>query len=116
MNQTKELQKMLDKGGLVFVPSGEYIIEQPLIIHDHTHLQLAPDAVLRLPVDDVYALIENDGLREEHENRNIRIEGNTFLTHRVPLIYAISADGIIFRPSFSGAAGPSAPPGYTAPG
>lgn len=72
---TKEFQKRLDNGGYIFIPSGEYIIEEPLIIHDNTHLQLAPDTVLRLPDNGVFSLIENDGLKEEHQNHNIRIEG-----------------------------------------
>lgn len=75
---TKEIQKMLDKCGYVFIPSGEYIIEEPLIIHSNTHLQLAPDAILRLPDDGVFSLIENDGLKGEHQNHNIRIEGGVW--------------------------------------
>lgn len=75
MNQTEQLQTMLDKGGTVFIPSGEYVLEKPLIIHDNTHLKLASDTILRLPDDDVFALIENDGLKGEHENYNIRVEG-----------------------------------------
>lgn len=75
MTQTQELQAMLDKGGIVTVSSGEYLIEKPLIIHDNTHLILAPDTILRLPDDGVFSLIENDGLKGEHESYNIRIEG-----------------------------------------
>jgi len=78
MTQTKQLQEMLNKGGIVFIPSGEYIIEEPLIIHDNTHLKLAPDAILRLPDDGVFSLIENDGLKGEHKNCNIRIEGGVW--------------------------------------
>lgn len=78
MNQTELLQDMLDKGGIVVVPSGEYIIEKPLIIHDNTHLKLAPDTVFRLPDGEAFSLIENDGLRGEHENYNIRIEGGVW--------------------------------------
>lgn len=78
MSQTEQLQAMLDKRGTVCIPSGEYIIEKPLIIHDNTHLKLAPDTFFRLPEDGVFALIENDGLRGEHENRNIRIEGGVW--------------------------------------
>lgn len=78
MTKTKELQELLDKGGYVFIPSGEYVIEEPLIIHSNTHLQLAPDTILRLPDDGVFSLIENDGLKGEHENHNIRIEGGVW--------------------------------------
>lgn len=78
MTQTEQLQQMLDNGGYVFIPSGEYLIEQPLIIHDNTHLHLAPDAVLRLPDDGMFSILENDGLKGEHENYNIRIEGGVW--------------------------------------
>lgn len=79
MSTTKELQKLLDKCGYVFIPSGEYIIEKPLIIHDNTHLKLAPDTIIRLPdKGEAFALIENDGLKGEHENFNIRIEGGVW--------------------------------------
>ena len=40
MTQTQELQAMLDKGGIVTVPSGEYLIEKTLIIHDNTRRAL----------------------------------------------------------------------------
>ena len=63
MTQT-ELQKLLDAGGTVRFPSGEYLIEKPLVIHDNTHLILAPDTVLRLPDAGVFSLLENDGLRQ----------------------------------------------------
>ncbi len=35
--------------------------------------------------------------QRERYHRNIRIEHNRFLTHRVPLLSAVSADGLIFR-------------------
>ncbi len=35
--------------------------------------------------------------QNERYHRNILIENNVFLTHRVPLLSAISADGLIFR-------------------
>ncbi len=75
MNDTQKLQAMLDKRGTVIFPSGTYLIEEPLIIHDDTHLILAPDTELRLPDEGVFGLIENDGLKEEHENYNITVEG-----------------------------------------
>ncbi len=45
----------------------------------------------------IYPMVKKPAAQKERYHRNIVIEGNTFLTHRVPLIYAISADGIIFR-------------------
>ncbi len=35
--------------------------------------------------------------QQQRYHRNIRIENNRFLTHRVPLLSAISADGLLFR-------------------
>lgn len=45
----------------------------------------------------IYPMVRNPDAQRERYHRHILIEGNTFLTHRVPLIYAISADNIIFR-------------------
>lgn len=45
----------------------------------------------------IYPEVARPQEQQVRYHRNILIEGNTFLTHRVPLIYAISADGIIFR-------------------
>ena len=78
MTQTETLQALLDLRGEVVFPSGEYLIEEPLVIHDDTHLKLAPDTILRLPDTGVFSLLENDGLRGEHENFNIKIEGGVW--------------------------------------
>ncbi|MBR1997205.1 MAG: hypothetical protein IJ993_02215 [Akkermansia sp.] len=45
----------------------------------------------------IYPMVKQPEQQTERYHQNILIEGNTFRTHRVPLIYAISADGIIFR-------------------
>lgn len=45
----------------------------------------------------IYPAVKQPADQQVRYHQNILIEGNTFLTHRVPLIYAISADGIIFR-------------------
>lgn len=45
----------------------------------------------------IYPEVKQPDKQQTRYHRNIRIEGNTFLTHRVPLLFAISADGIIFR-------------------
>ncbi len=45
----------------------------------------------------VYPMVKHPNQQTERYHKNILVEGNTFLTHRVPLLYAISADGIIFR-------------------
>ena len=45
----------------------------------------------------IYPMVNKPENQQVRYHKNVLIEGNTFLTHRVPLIYAISADGIIFR-------------------
>ena len=45
----------------------------------------------------IYPEVKEPEKQTERYHRNILIEGNTFLTHHVPLIYAISADNLIFR-------------------
>ncbi len=45
----------------------------------------------------VYPEVKQPAAQRECYHENILIENNTFITHRVPLIYAISADNIIFR-------------------
>ncbi len=41
--------------------------------------------------------VKQPAAQKECYHRNIRIEHNRFLTHRVPLLSAISAEGLIFR-------------------
>ncbi len=41
--------------------------------------------------------VKQPDAQKERYHRNIRIEHNRFLTHRVPLLSAISADALIFR-------------------
>ncbi len=74
---TAEVQALLDKRGFVFLDSGTYLITKPLIIHDNTHLQLAPDAMMVLGDKSNCAIIENESLNEKgkKQNANIRIEG-----------------------------------------
>ena len=45
----------------------------------------------------IYPEVKEPAAQQERYHENILIENNTFITHRVPLIYAISADNIIFR-------------------
>lgn len=45
----------------------------------------------------IYPEVKQPAEQTERYHKNILIENNIFRTHRVPLIYAISADGIIFR-------------------
>lgn len=48
-------------------------------------------------VISIYPMVQEPQKQTKRYHRNILIEGNTFRTHRVPLIYAISADELIFR-------------------
>ncbi len=45
----------------------------------------------------IYPEVKCPSEQKVRYHENILIENNTFITHRVPLIYAISADNIIFR-------------------
>ncbi len=76
-DDTAQMQALLDKRGYIFLESGTYLITKPLIIRDNTHLQLAPDAIMRLGDNANCALIENEALNEKgaRHNANIRIEG-----------------------------------------
>lgn len=78
MSPTETLQALLDQQGTVYFPAGEFVIEKPLVIHDNTHLILAPNTVLRLPDEGVFSLIENDGLKGEYQNWNITVEGGVW--------------------------------------
>ncbi len=45
----------------------------------------------------IYPMVNKPKEQRERYHKNILIEGNTFITHKVPLVYAISADNLIFR-------------------
>ncbi len=45
----------------------------------------------------IYPEVKQPTAQQERYHENILIEHNTFITHRVPLIYALSADNITFR-------------------
>jgi len=74
-DDTAAIQSLLDRRGLILLPCGTYLISRPLIIHDDTHLRLAPSAVLRLADGANCSILDNDGLYERRTNRNITIEG-----------------------------------------
>ncbi len=76
-DDTAEIQALLDKKGYIFLDVGTYLITKPLIIHDDTHLQLAPNAIMILGNNANCAIIENEALNEKgaRYNSNIRIEG-----------------------------------------
>ena len=74
-DRTQEVQALLDKGGEVFVPGGEYGISKTLKIGDHTTLRLAPDAHLFLMDGAKCVMLENEGLHERRRNRDITVTG-----------------------------------------
>lgn len=71
---TAKLQEMLDRCGDVYIPDGLYIIDEPLQIHDNTHLRAAKNAVLRLADQANCEILINDKLAKGY-NENITVEG-----------------------------------------
>lgn len=71
---TKRIQEMLDRCGEVFIPSGRYMIDKTLIIHDNTTLILAADAEMFLCDNANCDIIHNDGLAKKY-NKNITVQG-----------------------------------------
>lgn len=45
----------------------------------------------------IYPEIRQPGAQTERYHQNVLIENNTFITHRVPLVFAISTKGLTFR-------------------
>ncbi|MBE6686737.1 MAG: hypothetical protein E7591_05840 [Ruminococcaceae bacterium] len=71
---TKKLQDMLDCCGDVYVHDGLYIIDEPLRIHDNTHLRCAKNAVIRLADGANCEILINDKCAVDY-NENITVEG-----------------------------------------
>lgn len=74
-DDTKNIQKLLDKRGLVYIPDGKYLISKPLIIYSDTHFKLASNATLKLADYANCSLLDNEGLYNDTFNQNITIEG-----------------------------------------
>ena len=74
-DNTEELQQLLDKRGDVFFKSGVYVISNTLIIHDHTRLTLAHDAVIRLADNACCLMLMNDCCYKTGSNHHIIVEG-----------------------------------------
>ena len=73
---TEAVQALLDNNdGTVFLQKGIYLISRPLIIRSHTHLKLAPDAVMKLADGANCAIIENESLPERGNDCDITVEG-----------------------------------------
>ena len=77
-DRTEELQRLLDRGGDVFVPAGEYEISRTLKIRDDTALRLEHGAVIRLADGAKCVMLENEGLHERRRNRNITVSGGVW--------------------------------------
>ncbi len=71
---------------------GDVIIRHNLFDHNLTSLFQFTDAIISICPE-----VKQPDKQRERYHRNIRIEHNTFRTHRVPLLSAISADKLIFR-------------------
>ncbi len=67
-------------------------IRRNLFDHNLSSLFQFTDAIISICPE-----VKEPERQKERYHRNIRIEHNTFCTHRVPLLSAISADKLIFR-------------------
>ncbi len=70
----------------------EVIIRRNVFDHCLTSLFQFTDAIISICPE-----VKRPDEQKERYHRGIRIEHNRFLTHRVPLLSAISADGLIFK-------------------
>ena len=78
-DDTKQIQAMLDKGGIVKIDkNGDYLISKTLIIHSNTRFVLAPGARLVLADNARCALIQNEYFLGGGRDKNIEIIGGTF--------------------------------------
>ncbi len=71
---------------------GKVTIRHNLFDHCLTSLFQFTNAIISICPE-----VKEPERQQERYHRNIRIEKNTFRTHRVPLLSAISADGLIFN-------------------
>lgn len=69
-----QIQRLLDKGGEIYIESGIHTLDAPLVIGDDTTLTLAPDAVIRLADGANCEMIRNEGLARKY-NKNITVQG-----------------------------------------
>ncbi len=70
----------------------DVIIRRNLFDHCLTSLFQFTDAIISICPE-----VKDPAAQRERYHRNIRMEHNRFLTHRVPLLSAISADGLHFQ-------------------
>jgi len=74
---TSYIQSLLDKHGEIRVPEGIYMIDEPLVIGDDTHLILTDKTVFKLSDGANCQIMINEGLAKKY-NKNITIEGGIF--------------------------------------
>ncbi len=67
-------------------------IRHNIFDHNLTSLFQFTDAVIAICPE-----VKQPHKQKKRYHRNIRVEDNTFLTHRVPLLSAISAENLVFR-------------------
>jgi len=77
LDYTAQLQAMLDRGGLVCVPPGEFTISSALLIGDDTRLVLSPATVLRLAPGANCPILTNRD-KGKLPTRNVTIEGGVW--------------------------------------
>ena len=78
-DQSKALQKLLDKRGIVVIDKpGKYMISKTLIIHANTHLILAPGVeIIAMPFSKC-SLIQNESFTGGGVDENIHISGGVW--------------------------------------
>lgn len=75
MDHTQLLQKMIDAGGLVVIPDGQYTISAPLEVGENTRIVCSPKTVFRLADHANCPILVNRYAGPETVCRNITIDG-----------------------------------------
>ena len=78
MNDREHLQALLDKGGDVVFPAGEYTIDAPLFIGDNTRLHCTAATVLHLKTGAGCALLRNRVAPEKDCTSGFTVEGGVW--------------------------------------
>jgi len=73
-----KLQSLLDQGGEVYIPGGDYVIAKTLKIGSNTRLHLAHDAVIHLADGANCVMLENEALHVHGKNSRITVTGGTW--------------------------------------
>ena len=78
MCHTQMLQKMIDAGGIVMIPDGNYEITAPLEVGDNTRIICSPNAVFRLADNANCPILTNRYAGPGSVTRNITIDGGVW--------------------------------------